>query len=83
MNFVMKNVIKNGPKGIIMAYKVKNCYGCPAHTDSKCLLDYERNAVNCNINGPKGGGHITIHSPKECCHKPKTIKEFLERFKNK
>ena len=60
--------------------KVKNCYGCHAHTDSKCLLDYERDAVNCNINGPKGGGHITIYSPKECCHKPKTYKEFTMRF---
>lgn len=44
--------------------KAKDCYGCPAHTDSKCLLGYERDAVNCNINGPKGGGHITIYSLK-------------------
>ena len=67
---------------MVMTYKVKNCYGCPAHTDSKCLLDYERDAVNCNINGPKGGGHITIYSPKECCHKPKTQKEFFKRLNN-
>ena len=66
-----------------MTYKVKNCYSCPAHTDIGCLLGYERDAVNCNINGPKGSGHITIYSPKQGCHKPKTIKEFSKRFKNK
>ena len=77
----MKNVVKNGPKGMVMTYKAKNCYNCPAHTDSKCLLDYERYAVNCNIKGPKGSGHITIYSPKECCHKPRTQKEFFKRWK--
>ena len=59
-----------------MARKVKNCYSCPAHTDGCCLLGYERTQENCNIIGPKGMGHVTICSPKECCHKPKTIKEF-------
>ena len=65
-----------------MPRKAKSCYNCSAHTDSTCLLGYERDAVNCNINGPKGGGHITIYSPKQCCHKPKTVKEFSMRFNN-
>lgn len=65
-----------------MVRKVKNCYGCPAHTDSKCLLGYERNNVYENVKGPKGIGHIVIYSPKTCCHKPKTVKEFSKRLRN-
>ena len=64
-----------------MSNKVKNCYGCPAHTESLCLLGYKRNESNCNIKGYKGGGHVTIYSPKICCHKPKTQKEFIQRLK--
>ena len=64
-----------------MARKAKSCYDCPAHTDGCCLLGYERTQENCNITGPKGMGHVTIYSPKQCCHKPKTVKEFSKRLK--
>lgn len=66
-----------------MTRKVKNCYGCPADGGATgCLLKHERNKVFENVVGPKGGGHIIIYSPKECCHKPKTIKKFSKRFTN-
>lgn len=66
-----------------MVRKVKNCYGCPADGGAiGCLLKYERNKVFENIVGPKGLGCLTIYSPKECCHKPKTVKEFAKRLKN-
>ena len=63
-----------------MARKVKNCYGCPADIGTGCLLNYERDAVFEYIRGPKGCGHITVYSPKICCHKPKTQKEFFNRW---
>ena len=63
-----------------MVRKTKSCYGCPAHTESICLLGYKRTTTNCNIIGPKGGGHLTVYSPVECCHKPKTQKEFFKRW---
>ena len=63
-----------------MSRKAKSCYNCPAHTESYCLLGYQRNYVFENVKGPKGIGHIVICSPKECCHKPKTVKEFSKRY---
>lgn len=65
-----------------MVRKVENCYGCPADGGATgCLLRHERNIKYENIKGPKGLCHITIYSPKECCHKPKTMKEFAKRVK--
>lgn len=65
-----------------MARKVKNCYGCPADGgEIGCLLKHERNIKYENIKTPKGLGHVTVYSPKECCHKPKTMKEFAKRVK--
>lgn len=64
-----------------MVRKVENCYGCPADGIIGCLLGYERNKKYENMRGPRGLGCITIYSPKECCHKPKTVKEFAKRLK--
>lgn len=65
-----------------MARKVENCYGCPADGGATgCLLRYKRNIRYENMKGPKGLACITIYSPKECCHKPKTMKEFAKRVK--
>lgn len=61
--------------------KVKNCYDCPAHTTTNCLLGYTRDRQFINVAGPKGLGHIEIYSPKSCCHKPRTQKEFIKRLK--
>ena len=69
-----------------MTRKAKNCYGCPAETifdyqerSTYCLLNYERVQEIVFVKG------ITTYrySPKECCHKPKTVKEFSKRLKNK
>ena len=57
--------------------KAKNCYNCIAfsynnrrYNNGGCLLGYN---VTYNF--------ITdLYSPKECCHKPKTYKEFTRRF---
>lgn len=65
-----------------MTRKVKNCYGCPADSGNiGCLLRYERNEEHPYIKGPKGYAHVTVYSPKECCHKPKTVKEFVKRWR--
>ena len=81
LNFFLNLTMYSRNVKIKVMRKVKNCYGCLAHTEGYCLLGYERNKENCNIAGPKGMGHTTIYSSKECCHKPKTIKEFLKRLK--
>ena len=60
--------------------KVKNCYGCPANDSIGCLLGYERNETNKNVNFEGRCGHITIYSPKICCHKPKSVKDFFNRW---
>lgn len=57
--------------------KAKSCYNCIAfsynnrrYNNGGCLLGYD---VTYNS--------ITdLYSPKECCHKPKTYKEFTRRF---
>ena len=62
-----------------MSRKAKSCYNCIAFSfnnrhcnNGGCLLGYDV------IYNP-----ITdLYSPKECCHKPKTIKEFSKRFNN-
>lgn len=65
-----------------MTRKVKNCYGCLADGGATgCLLKHKRNKVFENIIGPKGLGCIMVYSPKECCHKPKTTREFAKRVK--
>ena len=63
-----------------MSCKVKDCYGCPADGIDCCLLGYDRILKYEYFIGPKGGGHHKVYSPKECCHKPKTIKEFTKRW---
>lgn len=63
--------------------KVTNCYGCHADSSTGCLLGYEREAEQWYIQGPKGRGHITTYAPKECCHKPRTLKEFTRRFNDR
>lgn len=65
-----------------MARKVENYYGCPADGGATgCLLRCKRNIRYENMRGPKGLACLTIYFPKECCHKPKTIKEFAKRLK--
>lgn len=65
-----------------MTRKVENCYGCPADNSAiGCLLGHKRNIKYENMKGPKGLACITIYYPKECCHKPKSIKEFVKRWK--
>ena len=63
-----------------MSCKVKDCYGCPADGIDCCLLGYDRILKYEYFIGPKGGGHHKVYSPKECCHKPKTIKEFTKTY---
>ena len=62
-----------------MPRKANSCYNCPAHNynnrhcnNGSCLLGYDL-TYNTKIDS---------YSPKECCHKPKTIKEFLKRLNN-
>lgn len=62
-----------------MVRKVKNCYGCPADGGATgCLLKYKRDERYERFNKV----NLLIYSPKECCHKPKTVKEFIRRWKN-
>lgn len=60
--------------------KVKNCYGCPAHDTTGCLLGFERNETIKNIKLGGLSGYITIYSPKICCHKPKSVKDFFKKW---
>lgn len=60
--------------------KVKDCYGCPAHTNICCLLGFERNKTNKNVNFGGIRGCVTIYSPKICCHKPKSSKYFFKKW---
>ena len=63
-----------------MTRKAKNCYDCIAFSlnnrytqNGGCLLGYEQ--IYDSVKD--------FYIPKECCHKPKTIKEFSERCKNR
>lgn len=58
--------------------KAKTCYNCIAHSVNNirsnngiCLLGYPM--VYNNQTG--------LYSPKECCHKPKSVKEFVKRLR--
>ena len=66
-----------------MANKVKNCYGCPADTYGMCLLGYKREFEYGYVDTPFGTHTCKISYPIECCHKPKTVKEFKKRLKDK
>ena len=80
MNFVMKNAMKSGG---MMPRKVKSCYGCPAES----TFDYETGAKRCLLNYDRErqvlivyGVIVYKYSPKTCCHKPKTVKEYFKRL---
>lgn len=58
--------------------KAKSCYNCIAHSvnnigynNAICLLGYDM--VYNNQTG--------LYSPKECCHKPKSVKELVKRLR--
>lgn len=58
--------------------KAKSCYNCIAHNVNNignnngiCLLGYDM-----VYNSQTG-----LYSPKECCHKPKSVKEFVKRLR--
>lgn len=61
-----------------MTRKARNCYNCIAFSyNSKyrqnggCLLGYEQTYDSAK----------DFYIPKECCHKPRTQKEFFKRRK--
>ena len=60
--------------------KAKSCYNCIA---------FNYNNRRCNNGGCLLGYDVTynsttdLYSPKECCHKPKTYKEFTRRFNDR
>ena len=67
-----------------MPIKAKSCYRCPAES----IFDYQTGATCCLLNYNReeqvlivNGVVVYKYSPKECCHKPKTIKEFSKRLK--
>lgn len=58
--------------------KAKTCYNCIAHSVNNlgynngiCLLGYDM--VYNNQTG--------LYSPKKCCYKPKSVKEFVKRLR--
>ena len=63
-----------------MVRKAKSCYNCPAHS----LNNRRSNNGGCLLGYSLVYDKITdMYSPKECCHKPKTVKEFSKRWLNK
>lgn len=60
--------------------KAKSCYSCIAFSynnrhcnNGGCLLGYEQLYDSVK----------DMYSPKECCYKPRTLKEFSRRFNDR
>jgi len=64
-----KKVVRKGGHHI----KKKNCLGCRAYKDNKCLLNIPIKVLNNNIDRV----HLKIHSPVlGMCPKPRTVAQF-------
>ena len=62
-----------------MSRKATCCYGCYAHIggfQDYCNLGHPTETYEVNVNGMS----MRMLRPKECCHKPKTVKEYFKRL---